>query len=81
MSDWLLWALFSSSPEEAKPEWKDELDGYIKEIEQILGKKFEEGRDENTPGMRLTYDEVRMKHRPLIWYCVCPPFFVKRELL
>ncbi|KAJ4490422.1 hypothetical protein J3R30DRAFT_3277708 [Lentinula aciculospora] len=76
--EWILWALFSCSPEQAgtyahehvQGEWKDEIDGYVKNIEELLGMKVEEGHTEKTTSLRLTLDPVKMVHRPLIWYMI-----------
>ncbi|RDB22886.1 hypothetical protein Hypma_009773 [Hypsizygus marmoreus] len=71
--DWLLWSLFSCSPEEAKPrkeEWKEELDEYVAKIEEQLGQKLNDGREDGVTSMRLTLDPVKMVHRPLLWYSI-----------
>jgi hypothetical protein len=71
--DWLLWALFSCEREDALEEWTEELDTYIKMVEEMLGRKLEEGRGEGVRSMRLTFDPVKVAHRPLIWYSVSGP--------
>ncbi|KAF8967276.1 hypothetical protein BDZ97DRAFT_1916888 [Flammula alnicola] len=71
--DWLLWALFSSSREETSIEdYREELDGYLKEIEKIVGKELDEGHSsgDRLRSMRITLDPVLMLHRPLIWYMI-----------
>ncbi|KAF8967368.1 hypothetical protein BDZ97DRAFT_1804713 [Flammula alnicola] len=71
--DWLLWALFSSSREETSIEdYREELEGYLKEIEKIVGKELDEGHSsgDGLRSMRITLDPVLMLHRPLIWYMV-----------
>ncbi|KAJ3746381.1 hypothetical protein DFH05DRAFT_1484996 [Lentinula detonsa] len=68
--EWILWALFSCNPHEAKDSWKDEIDGYVRQIEGITKVKFENGRDEGMKALRLTLDEVKMVHRPLVWYII-----------
>ncbi|KAJ3984347.1 hypothetical protein F5890DRAFT_1554150 [Lentinula detonsa] len=68
--EWILWALFSCNPHEAKDSWKDEIDGYVRQIEGITNVKFENGRDEGMKALRLTLDEVKMVHRPLVWYII-----------
>jgi hypothetical protein len=68
--DWVLWALFASKREDALDEWREELDEYISSIEGILDRKLENGRNEDVKSMRVTFDPVRMLHRPLIWYMV-----------
>ncbi|KAJ3791650.1 hypothetical protein GGU11DRAFT_827724, partial [Lentinula aff. detonsa] len=68
--EWILWALFSSGPHEAKDSWKDKIDGYVRQIEEITMVKFENGQDEGMKALRLTLDEVKMVHRPLVWYII-----------
>ncbi|KAF9460635.1 hypothetical protein BDZ94DRAFT_887447 [Collybia nuda] len=68
--DWLLWALFSCKRDEALEEWTEELDGYLKMVEEMLGRKLEQGRGEGVRSMRLTFDPVKVAHRPLIWYSI-----------
>jgi hypothetical protein len=73
--DWLLWALFSPTATRSDgsfvEEYQEEIDGYIEEIEKILGRKLEPGTDTGVRSMRITLDPVTMLHRPLIWYSVC----------
>ena len=38
---WTLWALFASDT--MRPEWEEEIDGYVREVENILGRRFEAG--------------------------------------
>lgn len=65
---WTLWALFSADTYE--PEWKDEIEGYLAEIEGLLGRKLEDGHNDKAPSMRLTFDPVIALHRPVVWYLV-----------
>jgi hypothetical protein len=70
--DWLLWALFSTTRSDGLvEEHKEEIDGYIEEIERILGTRLEPGTDDGARSLRITLDPVTMLHRPLIWYSVC----------
>lgn len=74
--DWLLWALFSTSTTATRldgslaEEYEEEIDGYIKEIEKLVGRPLEEGTDSGVRSMRITLDPVTMLHRPLIWYSI-----------
>lgn len=68
--DWLLWALFACNREDARDEWKPELDEYVVRMEALLGRKLEDGRGANVKSLRLTLDPVVIVHRPLIWYSV-----------
>jgi hypothetical protein len=56
--------------ETTKREWETELDEYIVGIEERLGRKLDEGYEKKAISMRLTFDVVRMFHRPLVWYFV-----------
>lgn len=70
--DWLLWALFSTTRSDGLvEEHKEEIDGYIEEIEKLLGTRLEPGTDDGVRSLRITLDPVTMLHRPLIWYSVC----------
>ncbi|KAF3909079.1 hypothetical protein ABW21_db0203476 [Orbilia brochopaga] len=46
-----------------------EIDDYVRQMEETMGRKFEEGRG-SAECYRLTVDAVRMKHRPLLWYFI-----------
>jgi len=67
--EWLLWALFSRTPDLALPEWEEEIDSYIERIESSVGKTYERGRNK-TNSIRIAFDTVAMVHRPLVWYLV-----------
>ncbi|KAJ3871472.1 hypothetical protein F5051DRAFT_362537 [Lentinula edodes] len=68
--EWILWALFSATPETAQESWEEEIEEYVKKVEELLGMKLEQGRVDATSALRLTLDPVKMVHRPLIWYLV-----------
>jgi hypothetical protein len=69
--DWLLWALFSTTRLDGLvEEHKEEIDGYIEEIEKLLGTRLVPGTDSGVRSLRITLDPVTMLHRPLIWYSV-----------
>ncbi|KAJ7063645.1 hypothetical protein C8F01DRAFT_1056118 [Mycena amicta] len=70
VQDWILWALFASTPEHASPEWTVEIDEYISVVEETLGHKLEPGRAPGVESLRLSFDSVKMVHRPLIWYTI-----------
>jgi hypothetical protein len=65
---WILWALFST--ESYQPEWEEEINEYLSQVESILGRKLDGGFSEKAKSMRLTFDPVVMLHRPLVWYFV-----------
>ncbi|KLO83816.1 uncharacterized protein LW93_600 [Fusarium fujikuroi] len=47
--------------------YDDELEDYIEQLEELLGRKLEPGRG-NAKCLRLTLDKVEMLHRSLTWY-------------
>ncbi|KAJ7118980.1 hypothetical protein C8R44DRAFT_707271 [Mycena epipterygia] len=68
--EWILWALFASTPEHASPEWEQEIDEYMSTVEKSLGRKLEPGRAPDVKSLRLSFDPIHMLHRPLIWYMI-----------
>ncbi|KAJ7084839.1 hypothetical protein B0H15DRAFT_847784 [Mycena belliarum] len=68
--DWILWALFASTPEHASPEWEEEIDEYTSVVEKSLGRKLEPGRAHGVQSLRLSFDPIYALHRPLIWYMI-----------
>ncbi|KAH9832839.1 uncharacterized protein C8Q71DRAFT_775203 [Rhodofomes roseus] len=70
MREWLLWALFGCNRENGRPEWNDEIEGYLAKLEDYTGSPFEDGWSETAKCMRLTLDPVVMLHRPLVWYAI-----------
>ncbi|KAJ7597544.1 hypothetical protein C8J56DRAFT_818170 [Mycena floridula] len=70
VKEWLMWALFSSLPEDASVQWDEEIEEYVQKLEKMLGKSFEPGRNAKVQSMRIHFDRVRMNHRPLIWYSI-----------
>jgi pimeloyl-ACP methyl ester carboxylesterase len=65
VKDWLYWRLWNSTKRALADE--PELDDYLSQTEQILSFKFPDGRSSNK-SMAVTFEPVRMMHRPLIWY-------------
>lgn len=49
---------------------EEELNEYADGVQTLLGRSLEPGRGK-AKCLRLTVDEVRMLHRPLVWYMVC----------
>ncbi|KAJ6630256.1 hypothetical protein B0H10DRAFT_1983801 [Mycena sp. CBHHK59/15] len=68
--EWILWALFATTPEHASPEWDDEIEEYMMTVEKTLDRKLEPGRNPDVKSLRLSFDPIQMLHRPLIWYCI-----------
>ncbi|KAJ6500717.1 hypothetical protein C8R45DRAFT_78955 [Mycena sanguinolenta] len=70
VEEWILWAMFASTPEHASPEWDEEIEEYILIAEKSLGRKLEPGRVPDVQSLRLSFDPIQALHRPLIWYIV-----------
>ncbi|KAH7909220.1 hypothetical protein BJ138DRAFT_992178, partial [Hygrophoropsis aurantiaca] len=70
VAEWVLWALFSATPDNCLDEWEEEVADYITAVEDVLGRKLESGRSTETRCMRLTFDPVVTVHRPLVWYMI-----------
>ena len=51
------------------PNYEDEVESYVKELEDRIGTKFPLGRAE-VKSLRLTLDRVNALHRSLTWYMV-----------
>lgn len=54
---------------EAKIEEEEELKEYVDGIETMLGRPIPPGRGP-AKSLRLTINEVNMRHRPVVWYLV-----------
>ncbi|KAI0341006.1 alpha/beta-hydrolase [Trametopsis cervina] len=68
--EWLLWALFSSPKDALLEDWEEELEGYVKIVERLLGRTLDEGLNEKISCMKVTMDPVVSLHRPLLWYSI-----------
>ena len=68
--DWLSWAFFGTHQEGLQEEWVEEIEGYLRKIEQLLGHKIEEGRDHTVRCIKVSLDPVVTAYRPLLWYLV-----------
>ena len=71
---WTLWALFASDT--MRPKWEEEVDGYVREVENILGRRLEAGYSEEAKSLRLTFDPVVTLHKPILWYLVSTSRFI-----
>ncbi|KAK6440009.1 hypothetical protein LTR95_003775 [Oleoguttula sp. CCFEE 5521] len=65
--DFVAWSLLNAHYEELTTELKGEIEGYVDELQERLGVALAEWKDGAKP-LRTTFDEVRMQHRPLMWY-------------
>lgn len=67
---WILWAVFSTDSHKANhDEWKEEINGYVDEVERLLGRPLEAGMAE-VESMRLTLQPVITAHRPFLWFTI-----------
>ncbi|KAF2848635.1 hypothetical protein T440DRAFT_400910 [Plenodomus tracheiphilus IPT5] len=55
-------------PEESKAQ-EEELDEYADGIQTLLGRRLEPGWG-SAKSLRLTIDDVKMSHRPVVWYLI-----------
>ncbi|KAF2009665.1 hypothetical protein BU24DRAFT_497245 [Aaosphaeria arxii CBS 175.79] len=79
VKDFYRWALLNKGDEgrhvvkaeevERRVEEEQELEEYVDGIETLTGQKIEPGRGP-AKSLRLTIDDVKMLHRPLLWYMV-----------
>ena len=67
LKDFFLWAFFNRGGPPGED--NNELEGYITQTEELLGREIPPGRG-NAECLRLTLDKVEMRHRTLIWYLV-----------
>jgi hypothetical protein len=73
--DWILWSLFACEREHALDEWIEELNGYVQILEKMLGRELRVGRGNGVKSIRLTFDRVKVAHRPLVWYTVSTTWY------
>lgn len=62
-----MWAFLNTS--QRREENEDELNEYVRGTEDMWEQGFESGLGPAT-SLRLTLDETKMLHRPLVWYVV-----------
>ncbi|KAF4443511.1 ribose-phosphate pyrophosphokinase [Fusarium acutatum] len=65
VKDFFRWAFLNM--EVCDSTYDDELDEYVEELEDLLGRKLEPGRGD-AKCLRMTLDRVEMLHRSLTWY-------------
>ncbi|ELQ44096.1 hypothetical protein OOU_Y34scaffold00100g4 [Pyricularia oryzae Y34] len=65
VKDWLLWGLFDRQGPPGDD--NEELEEYIRMAEEKLGWEIKKGRGEAN-AIRISYDEVLMHHRTLLYY-------------
>ncbi|KAF2463070.1 uncharacterized protein BDR25DRAFT_307972 [Lindgomyces ingoldianus] len=69
--EWLRWAMFGKGDADGKlaEEDEEELEGYVDGVEVVMGRKLDAGMG-SAKSLRLTVDEVKMLHRPFLWYMI-----------
>ena len=67
LKDFYCWAFLNKSAYGLLDD--EELEEYVSKFEKVLGRTLEPGRGVADP-LRLTVDEVKWAHRPLVWYLV-----------
>jgi hypothetical protein len=67
VKEFFRWAFLNTGLPNTKDD--EELDGYVGEMEKLLGRRIEPGKG-NARCLRLTLEKVDMLHRSLIWYLV-----------
>ncbi|KAJ4163608.1 hypothetical protein LMH87_005327 [Akanthomyces muscarius] len=67
--EFLLWAFFETSDEDAAAAHNAELDGYVATLEDRMGRRFAPGRG-TARSLRLTLEPVTTAYRSLAWYVV-----------
>ena len=65
VKDWLCWGMWNKMDRSLADE--EELEEYFSQTERALDHKFPEGHSGNS-SMAVTFEPLRMMHRPLIWY-------------
>jgi pimeloyl-ACP methyl ester carboxylesterase len=73
VKDFYRWAFLNRGDGELKgadlEEEEHELDEYVDGVQTLLGRDIEPGRG-GAQALRLTTDNVKMLHRPLLWYSI-----------
>lgn len=68
LKQFIHWAFFNC--EQVPPEDEEEVEGYVVQVEEHLGRKVPEGKAKAV-SLRTSLDEVRCSYRSLFWYLVC----------
>jgi hypothetical protein len=68
LRDFLDWVFFDAR---ASPIDEDELENYVVDMENLVGKPFGKG-EPTAKALRLTLDPIEMECRSLLWYIVSP---------
>lgn len=73
LKEFYRWAFLNTHT--VDPSHDDELEMYVKKLEERMGVKFEHGVGE-VKSLRLTLDKVNALHRSLLWYMVGMKSFI-----
>ncbi|KAJ3042613.1 hypothetical protein HDV00_006892 [Rhizophlyctis rosea] len=68
--EWGAWAFFNSTVESLTPIEMEELDDYVRQLEQRMEITFDEGYNPKAVCIRPSLDSLRVAHRPAVYY-VC----------
>ncbi|KAI3340761.1 hypothetical protein F4824DRAFT_400072 [Ustulina deusta] len=63
------WAFFDRHPGNETATELEELDEYLVEVEKRIGYQLEPGRG-NAKSFRLTFDEIEVRYRSVVWYFI-----------
>ena len=70
VKEFLAWAYFEQDGVAALGrEEREDLEGFVGAIEEMLGRRFPEGRG-GAEAIRLTLDEVETRYRSVLWYLI-----------
>jgi hypothetical protein len=71
LGEFLAWTFLDRDQLPARgSEEADEVEEYVRQFEEALGKELQQGYNRNVRSLRLTLDPVKMTHRSSAWYCV-----------
>ncbi|CAE6430237.1 unnamed protein product [Rhizoctonia solani] len=70
--EWLKWGFFAGEIGTGQESEKhnQEIEEYLKALEQALGETFPPGYNPELKSIRTTLDDVIIYHRPVVWYLI-----------
>ncbi|CAE6367164.1 unnamed protein product [Rhizoctonia solani] len=70
--EWLKWGFFAGEQctNDTCSKHDEELEEYLKALENALGERFPPGVDPKLKSIRITLDDVVVYHRPVVWYLI-----------
>ena len=69
VKEFMRWAFLNTGRAKSEDEDEDEIEGYVKAMEKLLGRDIPPGKG-SARSLRLTVDKVDCLHRSLLWYLV-----------